>query len=171
WTDWALAAAIMLVIVNFGYLMGVVLGVVGACLMFALSYSRIGVIRRHLTREVFSSNVERSPEQSRLLREEGSRVHVFWLSGFIFFGSSNGLFERIRREIDAVREKPVGYVLLDFGSVPGLDTSAVLSLIKLRNYSNDHGVTIVFSGLTDAMRASFDKAGFFASGEPHQVFA
>lgn len=171
WTDWALAAGIMLVIVNFGYLMGVVLGVVGACLMFALSYSRIGVIRRHLTREVFSSNVERSPEQSRLLREEGGRVHVFWLSGFIFFGSSNGLFERIRREIDAVREKPVGYVLLDFGSVPGLDTSAVLSLIKLRNYCNEHGVTIVFSGLTDVMRASFQKAGFFAPGEPHQAFA
>jgi SulP family sulfate permease len=161
----------MLVIVNFGYLMGVVLGVIGACLMFALSYSRIGVIRRHHTREVFSSNVERAPEQSRLLREEGSRVHVFWLSGFIFFGSSNGLFERIRREIDAVREKPVGYVLLDFGAVPGLDTSAVLSLIKLRNYCNEHDVTIAFSGLSDAMRSSFHRAGFFATGEPHQVFA
>ena len=48
--EWGLAGAIMLVIVNFGYLMGVVLGVIGACLMFALSYSRIGVIRRHLTR-------------------------------------------------------------------------------------------------------------------------
>jgi sulfate permease, SulP family len=35
------------------------------------------------------------------LREEGKRVHVFWLSGFIFFGSSNGLFERIKRVIDA----------------------------------------------------------------------
>ena len=87
----------MIAICNFGYLMGVVLGVIGACLMFALSYSRIGVIRRHLTRQEFSSNVERSPEQARLLHEEGKRVHVFWLSGFIFFGSSNGLFERIKR--------------------------------------------------------------------------
>ena len=54
--------------------MGVVLGVIGACLMFALSYSRIGVIRRHLTRGEFSSNVERAPEQTRLLREEGERA-------------------------------------------------------------------------------------------------
>jgi SulP family sulfate permease len=169
--EWALAGAIMLVIVNFGYLMGVVLGVIGACLMFALSYSRIGVIRRHLTRGDFSSNVERAPEQTRLLREEGVRLHVFWLSGFIFFGSSNGLFERIRRAIDAQDEKPVGYVVLDFGAVPGLDTSAVLSLIKLRNYCNEHGVILVFSGLTEVMRASFQKAGFFKSGQPHQVFA
>jgi len=171
WADWALAGGIMLVIVNFGYLMGVVLGVIGACLMFALSYSRIGVIRRHLTRGEFSSNVERAPEQSRILREEGVRLHVFWLSGFIFFGSSNGLFERIRRAIDAQVEKPVGYVVLDFGAVPGLDTSAVLSLIKLRNYCNEHGVTIVFSGLSEVMRGSFQKAGFFAGGQPHQVFA
>ena len=105
------------------------------------------------------------------MREEGERLHVFWLSGFIFFGSSNGLFERIRRAIDAQVEKPVGYVVLDFGAVPGLDTSAVLSLVKLRNYCNEHDVTLVFSGLSEVMRGSFQKAGFFASGQPHQVFA
>ena len=68
------------------------------------------------------------------LHEEGKRVHVFWLSGFIFFGSSNGLFERIKRVIEGQKEKPVGYIVLDFSSVQGLDTSAVLSLVKLRNF-------------------------------------
>jgi sulfate permease, SulP family len=169
-TDLALAVAIMLVICYFGYLVGVVLGVIGACLLFALSYSRIGVIRRHLTRNEFSSNVERSPEASRLLREEGKRVHVFWLSGFIFFGSSNGLFERIKRVIEGQQDKPVGYVVLDFGAVPGFDTSAVLSLVKLRNYCEEHGVTLAFSGLSDTMRASFETADFFGAKRPHQVF-
>jgi SulP family sulfate permease len=160
-----------LVIINFGYFMGVVLGVIGACLMFALSYSRIGVIRRHLTRQEFSSNVERSPEQSALLSEEGKRVHVFWLSGFIFFGSSNGLFERIKQAIESQRDKPVAYVVLDFSGVPGFDTSAVLSLIKLRNYCEEHDVTLGFSGLNESMRASFERADFFGAERPHQVFA
>jgi sulfate permease, SulP family len=170
WMEWALTGVMTLVIINFGYFMGVVVGVIGACLMFALSYSRIGVIRRHLTRQEFSSNVERSPEQTRLLREEGKRVHVFWLSGFIFFGSSNGLFERIKRVIEVQRDKPVGYVVLDFTSVPGLDTSAVLSLVKLRNYCEEHDVTLGFSGLSDSMRVSFERAGFFGSTRSHQVF-
>jgi SulP family sulfate permease len=170
WMEWALTAVMTLVIINFGYFMGVVVGVIGACLMFALSYSRIGVIRRHLTRQEFSSNVERSPEQTRLLREEGKRVHVFWLSGFIFFGSSNGLFERIKRAIEMQRDKPVGYVVLDFTSVPGLDTSAVLSLVKLRNYCEEHGVTLGFSGLSESMRVSFERADFFGSKRSHQVF-
>jgi SulP family sulfate permease len=170
WMEWALTGVMTLVIINFGYFMGVVVGVIGACLMFALSYSRIGVIRRHLTRQEFSSNVERSPEQTRLLREEGKRVHVFWLSGFIFFGSSNGLFERIKGAIESQREKPVGYVVLDFTAVPGLDTSAVLSLVKLRNYCEEHGVTLGFSGLSEVMRVSFERAGFFGSTRSHQVF-
>jgi SulP family sulfate permease len=114
--------------------------------------------------------VERSPEQTRLLHEEGKRVHVFWLSGFIFFGSSNGLYERIKKVIESQKDKPVGYVVLDFGSVQGLDTSAVLSLIKLRNFCEEHGVTLAFSGLSDAMRAAFDGAGFFGATRPHQRF-
>ena len=170
WADGGLAVAMMLVIINFGYFMGVVLGVIGACLLFALSYSRIGVIRRHLTRYEFSSNVERSPEQTRLLHEEGKRVHVFWLSGFIFFGSSNGLFERIKKVIESQKDKPVGYIVLDFGSVQGLDTSAVLSLIKLRNFCEEHGVTLAFSGLNEAMSAAFERAGFFGANRPHQKF-
>ncbi len=171
WTEWLLIVAMTLVITNFGYFMGVVLGIIGACLMFALSYSRIGVIRRHLTRQDFSSNVERAPEQARLLQEEGQRLHVFWLSGFIFFGSSNGLFERIRRVIDAQKEKPVGFVVLDFAGVPGVDTSALLSLIKLRNYCKENRATLAFSGLSEVMHALFKKAGFFTGGAAHQVFA
>ncbi|MGH6734863.1 MAG: SulP family inorganic anion transporter [Methyloceanibacter sp.] len=170
WTEWALTGVMTLVIINFGYFMGVVVGVIGACLMFAMNYSRIGVVRRHLTRYEFSSNVERSPEQSRLLHEEGRRVHVFWLSGFIFFGSSNGLFERIKGVIEVQAEKPVGYVVLDFGGVPGFDSSAVLSLVKLRNYCEEHDVTLAFSGLNEGMRASFERAGFFGSAKAHQVF-
>jgi sulfate permease, SulP family len=129
------------------------------------------VIRRHLTRQEFSSNVERAPERLRILQQEGERVHVFWLSGFIFFGSSNSLFELIRRAIDAQKEKPVSFVVLDFSAVSGLDSSAVFSLVKLRNYCNEHGVTLAFSGLGEAMRVSFQKAGFFDSSDPHQVFA
>jgi SulP family sulfate permease len=172
WMEWALTGVMTLVIINLGYFMGVVLGVIGACLIFALSYSRIGVIRRHLTRQEFSSNVERSPEQLRILRQEGERVHIFWLSGFIFFGSSNGLFEFIRGTIEAQKEKekPVAHVVLDFGAVPGLDSSAVLSLVKLRNYCEEHGVTLAFSGLSESMRMSFEQTDFFGTSRAHQVF-
>jgi sulfate permease, SulP family len=165
----ALGAAIMIVICYSGYLLGVVLGVIGACLVFALNYSRIGVVRRHLTRREFSGNVERSPEQTRLLEEHGAGIHIFWLSGFIFFGSSNGLFERLRRTIDE-QKTPVRFIVLDFSAVSGLDTSAVLSLVKLRNYCDEHDVSLVFSGLDKPTKDNFARAGFFASNALHKTF-
>ncbi len=170
-TDLLLAAAIMAVIIYFGYLLGVLMGVIGACLLFAFSYSRIGVVRRHLTRQDFASNVDRSPSEARLLRENGAEIHVFWLSGFIFFGSSNGLFEYVRRCIEHQTAPQVHHVVLDFGAVPGLDTSAVLSLVKLRNYCDARSVVLVFAGLSDKMQLSFEAAGFFGGGSPHMVFA
>ncbi len=55
WSDLLLALAIMGVCVQFGYIFGVLAGIVAACLLFATSYARTGVIRRHLTRAQFSS--------------------------------------------------------------------------------------------------------------------
>ena len=71
-TDLMLAVAILLGIVWFGYLQGVMLGLIGACLTFAFNYSRIGVVKRHLTRADFASNVERSPEQAGFLPARAS---------------------------------------------------------------------------------------------------
>lgn len=171
WTDFALALAIMGAIVMAGYLAGVVFGFVAACLMFAINYSRIAVIRRHLTRADYASNVDRAPEDARLLRESGHRVHVFWLSGFIFFGSSNRVFEGIRSAIEAEPDDRFSYAILDLQDVSGFDTSALLSLVKLRNYCEEHGVTLCFAGLSPGMRAAFEHAGLFGAGRSHKNFA
>ncbi len=158
WTDFVLALAIMLVIVYAGYLLGVALGLVGACLMFAFSYGRIGVVRRHLTRSTFSSIVDRAAEENRMLMDNGDRIHVFWLSGFIFFGSSNGLFERIRKSIDEQTDPPIGYVILDFAEVTGIDSSALLSLVKLKNYCQQRDVKLVLASLPENLKIELQKS-------------
>jgi len=164
WVDWMFGIAIMLVICNFGYLQGVGLGVLVACLIFVINYSRIGVIRRHLTRQDFSSNVERSREQSLFLQQEGERIHVLWFSGFIFFGSSNVIFECIKQIIETQQDKPLEYVVLDFSRVQGLDSSAVRDLIKLRDFCAWNDVVLVFSGLDERVRDRFEQVRFFTSG-------
>ena len=171
WTDFALALLIMVAIVEAGYLAGVVFGFIAACLMFAFSYSRIAVIRRHLTRQVFASNVDRSASASRLLQEEGDRIHVFWLSGFIFFGSSNGVFENIRDSINTSGGGKRRYAVLDLSDVSGFDTTALLSLIKLRNHCEEHLVTLAFAGLSKHMLAALEHLRLFGPDRPHRTFA
>ena len=171
WTDFGLALLIMVAIVAAGYLAGIIFGFIAACLMFAVSYSRIAVIRRHLTRAVFSSNVDRSAGAARRLQEEGDRIHVFWLSGFIFFGSSNGVFESIRTAMRAPSDGKLRYAALDFSDVSGFDTSALLSLVKLRNYADDSHVVLALAGASKRMFAALERMRIFGSGRSHRAFA
>lgn len=170
WVELGLALAIMFAIIQFGYLTGVVLGFVGACLLFAFNYGRIGVIRRHVTRAAFASNVERSDPDRLHLEGEGDRIHVFWLTGFIFFGSSNGMFERIAAEVGPHARAGERFVVLDFNDVSGCDTSAVLSMVKLFNWGRENAVRLVWAGLTEEMQATLARAGLFDGREPPAIF-
>ncbi|HML15343.1 MAG TPA: SulP family inorganic anion transporter [Xanthobacteraceae bacterium] len=171
WLDLTLAVAIMIVCIGYGYLIGVLAGLMCACLLFVISYARLGVVRRHLTRAQFSSHVDRSAEASEHLRAVGDAVQLYWLSGYIFFGSSEGLFERIRDDIEAALPRRVAYVILDCAMVSGADSSAFVSLAKLRNYCNQHGTTIVFSSLAPAVRDGLARGGFIGGKSRHQAFA
>ena len=171
WLDLLLAIAIMIVCIRYGYVVGVLAGLVCACLLFVISYARLGVVRRHLTRVQFSSHVDRSMEASGYLRAAGDAVQLYWLSGYIFFGSSEGLFERVRGDIEAALPRRVAYVILDFSMVSGADSSAYVSLAKLRNYCNQRDVTIVYCALSRANRDALERRGFIGGKSPHQAFA
>jgi SulP family sulfate permease len=171
WLDLALTLGIAVVCIRYGYVVGVLAGVVCACMLFAISYARIGVVRRHVTRAHFASYVERSAEASRHLLQNGDAIQIYWLSGYIFFGSSEGVFERIRADIDALPPHRVAYVILDFGMVSGADSSAIVSLAKLRNLCGQRGTTLVYCSLSNADRAALERAGFFGGKSQHQVFA
>jgi len=171
WLDLILAAGITTVCIQYGYLVGVLAGLVCACLLFAMSYARLGVVRRHVTRAEFGSYVDRSPEASELLRDNGDAVHLYWLSGYIFFGSSEGVFERIRADIEALPPRRVAYVILDFGMVSGADSSAIVSLAKLRNFCGQQGITLVYCSLSPANHAALERGGFFGGKSQHRAFA
>src|SRR5262249_34938907 len=102
WLDILLAVGIAIACVQYGYLVGVLGGIIGGCLLFAGSYARIGAVRRHVTRAQFASNVDRSAEAGAHLRETGDAIQLYWLAGYIFFGSSEGVFERVRDDVEAL---------------------------------------------------------------------
>jgi SulP family sulfate permease len=166
----ALTLLIMAAIVGLGYLTGIVLGMVGACLLFAARYSRIGVIRRHVTRAEFAAPVERSPELARLLAEQGRRIHVFWLTGFLFFGSSNGLYENIRQATASRGLFGRRWVVLDCSGVTGIDASAVLSFQKLAHWAATSDVVLVIAAANPSLVAELTAAGLFGGAATGRSF-
>ncbi|MGH2578516.1 MAG: SulP family inorganic anion transporter, partial [Actinomycetota bacterium] len=98
--EYAVVLVILAVIIGRVYLPGVVVGLVLAVVLFAVSYGRIELVREVAFGETYHSNVDRPPADRALLRTMGDRVQILRVNGFLFFGSANGLLERIRRRAE-----------------------------------------------------------------------
>ena len=170
WSNLLLAVAIAAVCVRYGYLEGVIGGVVAACLLFAASYARIGAVRQHLSRAQFAGSVSRSAAASQHLADSaaaGESIQLYWLSGYIFFGSSEGVFERVRRDLRALPPQRVSHVVLDLRAVTGADASATVSLVKLRNFCQLQGVTLAYSAVAPGTQGVLARDGLFSGpGQP-----
>jgi SulP family sulfate permease len=164
-TDYLLVLAILVLIVNNGYLEGIALGVVASCIFFALSCSRARVIKHNLTRQEYGSYVDRSFEQSRVLRDFGNEIQILWLQGYLFFGTANRLIEEVKGRAEMRHDQPVRYVVLDFRLVSGIDSSAIFSFIKLRNFAEMHRVRLILCALPPTMRDAFSAEGLLVADD------
>ncbi|RTL69960.1 MAG: cyclic nucleotide-binding domain-containing protein [Hyphomicrobiales bacterium] len=167
WSDLVVVCAIVVVAMTVGFAAATAIGFAFSCIMFALNYGRIGVVRRHLTRTSFSSHVSRNAEAERALRERGDKIHIYWLGGYIFFGSSDRLYEQIREQIERQRQEPVAFVVIDGAGVTGLDTAAVQSLAKLRAFCAERHIAIVYASLSPHIRDVIRGAGLIGDKAAH----
>jgi SulP family sulfate permease len=95
---------------------------------------------------------------------------MYWLAGYIFFGSSESVFERIRGDIEARPDGRVSHVILDFGMAAGADSSAVVSLAKLRNFCEQRGITLVYCSLSPANHRALALGGVLGGKWRHETF-
>ena len=159
WADYLLMLLIMLLIVAYGYLEGVFAGIVGACLFFAFNYSRVGIVKHVLTRRERASDVERPLPQKQLLEEHGERIRMVDLQGYIFFGTSNGLLDRLRALYGKVRHEGPQLLILDFRMVTGIDSSAVISFLRLAHFCEEWSIQLVFAGMAPAQERVIESRG------------
>ena len=137
--------------ISVGFLEGVAVGVLASSVLFILEYSRIQVVKHALSGRHFRSNVDRASPQLARLRDLGSQILVLQLQGFIFFGTATRLLERVRARLERV-EEPLQFIVLDFRMVSGLDSSAVMSFIKMNQLAESQSFRIVFAHLPPGLR-------------------
>lgn len=154
--DFAIVMLILLVIAIWGFLEGIAVGLVATIVMFVVSYSRSSVVKHELSGTSFHSRVTRNPIERRQLDTLAGQIYLLQLQGFIFFGTANNLFSQVRHHME---RETTCYVILDFESVSGLDSTALLSFEKLVHLAQTEGVILVLSGLSDAVRSQFERGG------------
>jgi SulP family sulfate permease len=150
---------ILIVIGTAGFLQGIAVGVVAAIILFVVAYSRIEVVRHELTGEYTSSRKTRNAIQRQLLSEEGRRIYILRLQGFIFFGTADRLLNVVRDRLQQTKGSPARYVLLDFRRVTGLDSTGMLSLQKLQEVVADQGGTLFIVEASEEICHQLEKGG------------
>jgi SulP family sulfate permease len=110
--------------------------------------------------------VDRPVDLRHTLQAHGDGIVVLRLQGFVFFGTAHRLNERVRALLTDTQRPPIRFLLLDFRSVSGLDSSAVIGFNKLAQLAEAQNFTIVLARVPEATRRLMAKGGF-RSG-PHQ---
>jgi len=139
---------IPLVAAGFGFLWGVAAGLLAVSLLFVLAFARNEVVRLATTVGRLRSRVERPEAAETRLAALGPGARVYALEGYLFFGTAHRLARRIEAALAAAPAP--SHVLIDFGRVWGLDTSAARAVAGLAETCRGRGSMLVLSGLPPA---------------------
>jgi sulfate permease, SulP family len=165
--DYAVVLLILFFIIFTDFLVGVGVGLIVMVLLFAVKYSRINIFRHSLSGAETTSHVERTASHRRELEKLGDHIAILELQGFIFFGTANSVLEHVRQRLHEPSSVPLKYLVLDFRLVSGLDSSAMLSLSKVKHLADQHPFNLVFTHLTDEIKAELARSGLPESERVH----
>ncbi|MGH2640998.1 MAG: SulP family inorganic anion transporter, partial [Actinomycetota bacterium] len=154
--DYAVVLLILAGIIVWEFKIGVPIGLALAVMLFAISYGRIDLVHEVAFGETYRSNVDRPATERATLRGLSDRVQILRVSGFVFFGSTNRLLERIGQRVE---DTPPRFLVIDLRRVTGVDSSAVVSFVKVLRLAEASGFEVVFTGATDPVSAQLARGG------------
>jgi SulP family sulfate permease len=123
------------------------------------------VVKHALSGAEYQSRVTRSSSHRRALLEQGEKLFVLQLQGFIFFGTANSLLEQVRQRVSQAGQSPLRFVVLDFRQVTGLDSTAMLSFAKMKQVAQEHAFTLLVTGPSSQIRRQLEMADFASPAE------
>ena len=166
--DYFIIVLILVVIGAVGFLEGIFIGLILSVILFVINYSKVEVIKYELSGKNYHSNVERSEQLKEFMYDKGDQIFILPLQGFIFFGTSNRLLERVQERLDNTDQSDLKYLIFNFGQVTGIDSSTINSFNKLRIMAENNGFKVLFCSLNDEMEHQFSVEGLLP--DPDNIF-
>ncbi|NJL33186.1 MAG: sodium-independent anion transporter [Chloroflexaceae bacterium] len=162
----------LVTIIVSGLVVGVVVGIVVAIIIFTVAYSRMNVIKHELPGSIYHSNHSRSYHQQQFLRANGQQIHILRLQGYLFFGTTHTLVQRIQDLFEGQHQNRLRFLILDLRDIRGLDSSATLGFTKLRRLARDHHVSLVYTAPNRLLEQFLKQQGIVSTeGTTNRLFA
>jgi sulfate permease, SulP family len=152
--------AIALLIINWGFVAGVLIGVIIGCATFALSASRVNAIKFSFDSTEYRSSLDRGPQQQAVLRDHGRQIQGMALQSYLFFGSTNRVLLHVKALLN--QQPDCRFLIFDFRRVTGIDSSATQSFAQIKQTASNAGAKIVLADLAPEMERLFRAAKFIS---------
>lgn len=142
-TDLAVVAMVFGITIGWGFVAGVMAGVLASMLLFIGGMNR-SLIRNRTNAEAEPSRRLRSAADEAVLRPRRRAIEVMQLEGALFFGSAERLTE-------AALALPAGCraLVLDFRRVGTIDASGALLLAQSARSLGRRGIRLLLAGVTE----------------------
>jgi sulfate permease, SulP family len=152
---------IALLIVYWGFIAGVLIGVMIGCATFALSASRVNVIKFSFDGSEYHSSLDRSPRELSLLTDYGTEIQGMALQSYLFFGSANRLYQHVKALLE--RHPKCRFLIFDFRLATGIDSSATHSFLQIKEATAAAGAKIVLANIMPELEKAFRAVRFVSS--------
>jgi SulP family sulfate permease len=121
--------AIALLILQIGFIAGVLIGVIIGCATFAVSASRVNAIKFSFDGSEYRSTLDRGPDELAILAKHGRQIQGMSLQSYLLFGSSNRLYQQVKALFAS--EPECRFLVFDFRLVTGIESSAMHSFTQI----------------------------------------
>lgn len=155
--EYVIVLLVMLTIVINGLIQGLITGIIIALILFVIDFSGISIIKDSLSGKELQSNNQRGAIEQKILIENGDGIKIFILTGFIFFGTANKLFIKIKEQANSTESLTLKYIIFDWRQVTGMDSSTVYSLQKILQLSDINNIELIFTNIPDKIKIVLDK--------------
>src|SRR6202158_3499091 len=152
--------AIIVIIVQWGFVAGVLIGTVIGCATFALSAARIDSIKYSFDGSEYRSSLDRSHDQQAVLAAHGGKIQGLNLQSYLFFGSANRLYQHVKALL--ARHPECRFLVFDFKLVTGIDSSAAYSFAQIKRAAHDRGVKLMLVPLPPAAENALRSSEFIS---------
>jgi SulP family sulfate permease len=152
--------AIIVIIVQWGFVAGILIGVVIGCATFALSASRIDSIKYSFDGSEYRSSLDRSRDDQAVLAAHGGKIQGLNLQSYLFFGSANRLYQHVKALL--ARHPECRFLVFDFKLVTGIDSSAAYSFAQIKRTADDRGIKLVLVHLPAAAEKALRSSEFIS---------
>jgi SulP family sulfate permease len=158
--DYLSLLAIIVIIVEWGFIAGVLIGVIIGCATFALTASRINSIKYGFDGSEYRSSLDRSLDDQMALATHGREIQGLNLQSYLFFGSANRLYQHVKALLH--RHPECHYLVFDFKLVTGIDSSAAHSFAQIKRATYDRGIRLLLVNLQSAAEKTLRSSQFIS---------